>query len=668
MSRIERFGSIRSPGAFDSSRQIEALANLGKQVQGIAFDVGARQQKAKGEKAGFEAGIQAAETGEAPQEKGQFFPSIFGESFNRSQQAAYVSSADRQALERLSQLETDHEYDSEGYTSNANALLQGVIEGAPESYRPVLHQSISNYISKGKMRVNNNIVQRGKEEAKSDLLGAIDTYSREASRAARNGDSEGAEELLGKADLSAKGLVDGGFWTEEQAEETILGSKNEIFRQNNKKAILDKAETDPSGAMEDLVKLGKTIPKDFTPDEWERVVDDIRTDLSRLMPRGGGSKREANDWLKRAKESLKFGFKLSEQDKAEGAALSASIGKTEEFDRLMKIEQFALLPESGRNSILKSMAGAETLDSQKDYIELQAIHNKIQSMAEEDGMTLAMRQGRLEPAVIEDGDMTARNEQADYLTELYGTRVGPYMESEIESFVNKIGEMTPADKANLAMSLGDNERTYQQLDKKNASLFAMVSARGDRDVANAVFAGQELIKTKQFKLPLKKDYMSDIEDYLGGPGEVYRIDDRATIIKAALSYYATIGEEAYDGGAMEKALTAVTGGIGELNGRKIELPRGVSEDDIEDLMDELQPETLEDFGGLKSNIPIEDIRDGQLISVGTNRYHLEIGGLRQYNKDGNPFEIEVTPELIMLNNSRRPKGRKRRKKPTIKRK
>jgi hypothetical protein len=656
LEQIQRYGSIRTQGVTGNANveRIRALSNIGKQVGDIAFTLGAKKRAKEGKIEGAKAGREAAEEGVTPKEREGIFPTFYGEAFDDAQQGAYLASVDRSAIERLNTLENEYANDLEGYHKSANAMLKGLTSSAPDAYKEVIHQSVGNYISRGGMRVNDNILKRGNEEAKSELLGAIDTYSREASRAARNGDFDSVDDLLNKSELSAKAMVSGGFWTKEQADIAVSDARKEIFRQENKRDILETAQTNPEKAIKMLSKLEKKVPESFSPDQWESVVDDIRTDLGRMMPKPR-TNREANDWLKKAGESLKHGFKLPESEKAQGAALLIGTDRKDEFDRLMKMEQFSLLPSKQRNTILGQMAGAGTLEAQRDYIALNKIHNNLVNMAKDDGMTLALKQGRIDPAPITEGDISERNAQAEELTRLYGTRVGPYMESEIEGLVATMDEMTPSEKADLAITLDDNERTYQQLDKKNASMFAMMSAKKDKDLAKAVFLGEEMIKTGQFKLPSKGDYSPDINDYLGEVGEVYQVEDRATVIKAALNYYATLGEEQYDDAAMEKALDAITGGIGEINGRKVELPESVGEDDLEDFFDDIQPETLEEFGGLLHPFPMDDIRDGNLVSVGKNRYQLEINGMRQYNKDREPFEIEITPELIMANDQYKPK-------------
>tara|TARA_R110002020_G_scaffold121708_3_gene276658 strand:+ start:7349 stop:9418 length:2070 start_codon:yes stop_codon:yes gene_type:complete len=649
--KIEKYGTINpiAAGNSASSERIKSLANLGKAVQSIAFDVGRKKRVKEGQIEGAKAGTEAAESGVAPEEKGSF--KFFDESFNDAQQGAYLASMDNQAITKLGELESQFEYDVEGYRKTSKGMLDGLVKNVPEAYRQPLIESINNYITRGSMRVNNNVVKRGEEETKSELTNAADTYSREASRAARNGDFDQMDDLIGKLELSSKAMVSGGFWTKEQGDSVVMDSRKEIFRQGNKRDILETAKTNPEKAVKMLSKFESKVPENYTPDEHERNVDDIRADLSRLMPtkKGGGTAKEGKDWLKKAKDSLEFGFPISSTEKARGAALLAGTDKQDEYSRLMKVEQFALLPAKQQNNILAQLNNAKTLESQADFMAFSKIRHNLAAKAKEDGMTLAERQGVIDPANIDGGNIEERNAQAEELSERFGVTVSPFKLTEVEALIESMDDMTPKDKADLAMGLGGNEATYKQLDKKNASMFAMLSARNDEEIAKAVFLGEELIKTKQVKLPSQDDYMADLDEYLGAVGEVYQVEDRATIIRAAKSYYATLGNEEYDPGSMEKALLAITGGVGSVNGRKVELPQGVDEDDLDDFFNEINLNTLEQFGGLLHPHDIDDIRDGNLVSVGSNRYQIEVNGARQYNKKHEPFEIVITPELLMMN-------------------
>lgn len=648
--KIEKYGTIRplTAGNNANTERMKSLANLGKTVSNLAFDIGKKKRVKEGQIEGAKAGTKAAETGVAPEEKGSFIPRIFDDAFNDAQQGAYLASVDNQAITKLSELESQFGYDVEGYQKTSKGMLDGLVKNAPEAYRQPLTESINNYISRGSMRVNNNIVKRGQEETKSELESASKSYSDNAARFAQLGDYDQMEDMINKLELTTKARVSAGIISKEEGAETVMGARKEVFRQETKRDILDTGRSSYSKAVKMLDDFERKTPPNHTPDEHETNVDSIRADLRRLEPEKKKAK-ESGGWLKKATASIGAGFTLSSADKAEGASLVAGTDKQEDYERLVQADNFSRLPSSQRNAILGQLNDAGTLQAQTDFIAMNKIHQNVLQMAKDDGMALAERQGIVDPASIEGGDMVERNEQAEELSERYGVTVSPFKVSQIESLVESMADKTPLEKAELAMGLGGNEATYRQLDKKNASTFAMLSAQGDKDIAKAVFLGEELIKTKQFKLPPQADYMEDLNEYLGDAGEVYQVEDRATIIKAAQNYYATIGDEEYDSSSMEKALLAITGGIGVVNGRRVELPQGVEGDDLDDFFNEINPEILKQFGGLLYPHDIDDVRDGNLVSVGSGRYQLEIEGMRQYNRKHEPFEIEITPELIMGN-------------------
>ena len=94
---------------------------------------------------------------------------------------------------------------------------------------------------------------------------------------------------------------------------------------------------------------------------------------------------------------------------------------------------------------------------------------------------------------------------------------------------------------------------------------------------------------------------------------------------------------------------SIAGDITEVNGAKLVLPRGVDEDDFEDFIDDLQPETLEALGGMRLPWDIDDVRDAVFKSEGEGRYSIYIGSAPEARKDGQKFILEYTPELAQKN-------------------
>lgn len=593
------------------------------------------------------------------------------EQYNKGARDAYIISVDRDNTQEVNRIAQESDGDLDYFDKVINQYRNTVMGNVDPVAQGDIRASLDFMIGRGRTAVQKVAISRQIQTDKEERWKAFNDYADESSRLTRNGELQGAQENILKARLTLDSMVESGDITRAKADELFLESKKEIFRQGFKKEVIDLAQEDIGKANARLNELEKEVPKDYTPDQWEIVIDDIRADVNRIRSRvvgkAGGSLKEAKQFLKDAKQSLQFGFVISNEDKINGARLVSGTVLEDEYRRLLKMESFAVMPHADRSQILQAMSQTDNLAAQQEFMALSGIHQKINNMAEDDGYGLAVRQGLITPTELDlsdPGTLMQRAEEAEQLSALYGTAVSPLMETEVEALVNRLPEMTPSEKSDLALSLGGNESIFRQIDKKNGSVFAMVGAIGDKDIANAIFTGQELLKTKQVKPPSSNDYLVEAEDYLGGVGEVYGVNDRNTVIRAALDYYAATTDDptVFKANDFQDALEMVTGGIAKINGRKIELPRGVTDDDFEDFVDELQPQTLEAMGGLlMPNLEVEDVRDAQFISQGNGEYLVEIGGQPQLNKSGEPLIFRYTQELVELNEVSKPKRTRRRR-------
>jgi len=209
--------------------------------------------------------------------------------------------------------------------------------------------------------------------------------------------------------------------------------------------------------------------------------------------------------------------------------------------------------------------------------------------------------------------------------------------------------MSPTDKTQLAMTLGDAPAVWKQLDAKNAGLFAMTGAIGDPSIMENVFKGQELIKSGLSSTISKADYLPEFDDIVGS---VYVGKDRRDMLSASMAYYAATADNPdFDSSDFEDAVQAVSGGIAKINGNKIELPRGVDEDDFDDFIDEFSPTSVEVFGGvwgMKNEEAAELIQKSALVSVGANQYNVRLDdGSRLFSAAGDkPLVISFDAELL----------------------
>jgi len=187
-----------------------------------------------------------------------------------------------------------------------------------------------------------------------------------------------------------------------------------------------------------------------------------------------------------------------------------------------------------------------------------------------------------------------------------------------------------------------------QIAPKNQQVFSMAGATGDKNLMSIVFRGQELLKNKVVKAPSNTDYLMVTDKYLG---DVYDPTDKAATIEAAKAHYAaTAGNQVvFNETAWDESLAAVTGGISEINGHKLELPRGVDEDSFENFIDSFSASDVETFGGVMGYTDeqaAEAIQDARIKSIGSNEYVVMTNDVQAlFKANGEPFVLSFTPEI-----------------------
>lgn len=170
---------------------------------------------------------------------------------------------------------------------------------------------------------------------------------------------------------------------------------------------------------------------------------------------------------------------------------------------------------------------------------------------------------------------------------------------------------------------------FQQIAGKGAYVFAMASAIDDDAVRLGIFKGQDVLKDPTLVLPdgFKNNFLSKTGDVIG---DVYYGEDKKATVEAVYAYYMATRTDAseteVDESDLDAAITAVTGGIAEFNGRSIELPRNVGEEAFEDWISNLNASDLSKYGALAGNYNaervIQELQNGRLAlkSIGANQY------------------------------------------------
>ena len=226
-------------------------------------------------------------------------------------------------------------------------------------------------------------------------------------------------------------------------------------------------------------------------------------------------------------------------------------------------------------------------------------------------------------------------------------------------------------------SLASYAVAFQQAGRKNPQIWEQIAGTGidgqifsmagaiNRDgVAETIFKGNSMLKADSSLKPSINDYLPEYEDIVGDtymrPGTSG--ETNATVKNAVIAHYIGSGgsRTEFDQSLFQHSIDAVTGGIGTINGKKLELPPEVSEELFQTLIDEMTPEMLRekfapngfDHLNLSDEGAIEKIQQGRIVTLKSGRYGVVDKGsglpiLDVVALDGTrqPFEFEIDPKL-----------------------
>jgi hypothetical protein len=367
------------------------------------------------------------------------------------------------------------------------------------------------------------------------------------------------------------------------------------------------------------------------------------------------AKKQATELVSDTILSLNNGYIVQDEELDAARAASGLIGKEEDLEIAVAASQFVTLPKAVREDLPKSIQGVHNAELRDA---LEHANKTIETELDKDGYAFAVKQRVINETPLDLTDpasIQARLDQVDELRGHYGRSISPLSEAEADLLVEALPTMSPKQKAQLAKTFGPAEAIWTQLDKKNAGLFSMTGAIGDLQVMQNVFKGQQMLKDKLVTSVKQNDYLPVFNDYVS---DIYVGKDRRQMMDAALAYYAATTESGtFDSGDFEDAIEAVSGGIGNINGHKVELPRGVPEDDFEDYIDNISSETIKEFGGvwsLSDDRAVDLVRKGRLVSYATNQYMItaENGAVLKAKNNIDPFLISFDSDIATRDKSK----------------
>lgn len=652
--RIGFYGKFQAQAADTSGAdRMRSLAGLVGQAGDLAFQIGAKKRAEEGKLAGLEEGRTAVEEGRATEKKGGGF-SIFGNAYDQAAQGSYISSIGLDSKEKLNQLAIDNADDPEAFGKLSQTYLKGVLSSAsPEAY-DIINEDVTNRINTIGGKLQSDYATKVIKESNDTMTIAKDELGIEASTFARNGDSESAERSKRMAFATIDQLVASGGMKGPAASEAKRNITRDITEQKVSRKFDDIADKDGlPAAFSAIEDLRNEIPKGHSPDEWDAYISSAQTELGRKASRLTAMKEKESEESKKAvaqyKKATELGFPVDTAEKARVQKLATTPELKEEFARTNRVASFSVLPAKDRDVIISNSQTGKLIDVE-DYSAMIAADEELQTEAEKDGYSLGVKQGLIEDVPFDATDpesLSAKVSQADLLSRHYGVDVSPLSDTEATALSGAIDDMDYKEKTQLALTLSQAPSLWGQIASKNQAQFAMAGAIGDTDVMMTVFKGQDILDAGNLALKLpRNEYMPVFNDLVE---DVYGTENKSAMLKSALAYYAASGDqEMFDDGDFKAAIEAVSGGIGEINGHKLELPRGIFEDDFEDFIDNFSTDDIEAMGGVSGYTPKqaqELIQDGRIKSVGSNRYEVIVGNTKLMNAEGKPFTLSYTTEV-----------------------
>ena len=259
-----------------------------------------------------------------------------------------------------------------------------------------------------------------------------------------------------------------------------------------------------------------------------------------------------------------------------------------------------------------------------------------------------------------------RVKAADIVEAHFQIPVAPLNDSEVDSFALILEKGTPEQDMSLlaALVVGAGSHAVpvmELLSKKDNGVYAAAGGLvidGAPNIALSVLSGLEQAKANKSIVPKPLDF--DLE-YNSIVGTTYTdLPKQAALIKEAVRMvYADMAARTgkldgmLDGGVMEAAVNAVTGGIierdspGMFTGSHfIETPeRGMDDEGFEDWLESLTEPDIEKMGGvlgIKPEKALELIQDESVLaSAGKGLYTVRLSGDKWLlNREGEPFILD----------------------------
>ena len=561
--------------------------------------------------------------------------------------AGASAQAERDMITWFDEHERDQDFDShderyEQYVESIKTQHAETFKDDPRALN-IFNEQLKEHTFKVGRKVTARAIQGkiGRQQIETDQT--LSDLSTVAANHLIKGETDDFQNVMTRAETIIDMSAENGVLTTEEAAQR----KQSIRANISLSEAQNDLTTNPAGLIE---KMGSDGYSGIEGNDRITLTNRARAEIEHQKSKAVAAQKTADtELVSDAILAYQSGDFVSTEDLTAANESAARLGVNKQEDLLVAraTSEYILLPKHARENFDAKIPGLSNAE-QRDAMD--KAESQIDAAVKADGYSYGLQQKKINPIELNIQDpasFSARVKQAEFLTNHYGKPVSPLTDDEAGTLVRGLELMSPQDKADLAVAIGDSDAIWAQLDKKNAGLFAMTGAIGDKSIMENVFKGQQLMKDGLAATLSKNDYLPEFDDVVGN---VYVGKDRRDMLSASLAYYAATSDSAdFAAGDFGKAIEAVSGGIGKINGFKIELPRDVSEDMFDDYIDDFTPEMAAAFGtatGYTNEQVAEAVQKGRVVSMGNNRYFV-VDNRMEKSAGGKLVDVETGKDFII---------------------
>lgn len=614
------------------------------------------------------AGRAAFVKGEKPRfkEEGGVIGGVSAKAYNKGLKHAYMASLSNDVRTDLERIERENPDDVEAYSAQVAANRAALVKEVDPVVLPDVLEKFDAYTTAGQIKIADAEARKNRANSVYEANQHIKTTADNLIINSRSGELEQAKQSLIEVREALESQVDADMISRAEAEDKFNNIKVAAATQGyvgDYERLFE--EKGAEVAYKELSELPTKPPQGYSQPQWDAAKADIRQALNRKQSIANAfvqdTRKEAVGAFKEWSKANSLGMDIPAEETQRVAKLISPFPElTKQFDIIQSVKPFSVMSAKDRQTELVEMKG-KGVDFADEYAAKMKANYDVQKAYFDDGLKMANDQGLivLEPLRYDDdgASFQKRIEQSKLVQEHSGIPQKELRNAEIEDLAKNIETRTVDEKISIAKTFmkapDKGVQLWSAIAGKGAGTFAVAGSTGDENIMTAVFEGQLAIKEGVVKPIKPDDYLLDWQNMTEGLYSPTDAKNNLNAVKAYLAYTSEDKTGLYDSDEFEDAVQAITGGIAEISGVKVELPRGVDEDQFQRYIDTIQPETVKDLGGvwgMTDNQAANLIQDA-FFKNAADGYEVitSQGTLMQAGNPSQPFILKYSDDLYSEN-------------------